>query len=174
MLAACCALFSAATAQEAAAEPGMYPIQIDLRKVNQAGITPGAGYVLVRDLKALVQVSASGNTYTLRTPGSVLRFTAGGRSATLNGEPAKLNATPIRLSETVLLPVQALRFLGCGYQPLEPMKNVRAYSVKCADQDVTVNLAVMTFENANARGGALLPTGERINQIRARALRAGR
>lgn len=153
-------------AAPAQAQPGQYPISIPVRVVTRAGITPGTGYVLLRDIKPLVDVSANGRSYTLKTARSTVRFTAGSRHASLNGHAATLNATPIQLSETLLFPLASLNLLGCSAQPLESMRNVRAFTLTCDDQDLTVNLSVLTFSNTNAPAGAVQPGMTEISRLR--------
>jgi len=147
-------------------QPGRYTMTIPLRTVTRAGITPNTGYVLLSDVKTLIDVSASGTRYTLKTARSTVRFTAGSRRATLNGRPAALNGTPVMLSETLLYPLASLALLGCSAQPQEPMRNVRAFTVTCDDQDSAVSLSVLTFNNTNAGPGNVQPSAGEISRLR--------
>ena len=154
--------------------PGMYPIQINIPQVNRAGITPGTGYVLLRDLKALINVTGTSPRYTMQTPGLSLSFRAGARSANLNGQPAQLNATPIQLSETLLFPLSSLQLLGCSYTATEIMKPVRQYVVSCQDSDQLLTLSSLTFKNGNDPATALKPTLQQVATLHSQMLRRQR
>lgn len=149
-----------------------YPIKINLGSVTRAGVTPNAGYVLVRDLKGVLEARNSGDLYTLHTPGSELRFRPGARAATFNGQPATLNATPVRIPDTLLFPVRSLSLLGCAAQPLAAMQESRPYRITCGDGSVIVS--VVTFTNGNAAAGAVQPSAAVASRLRTQALRSAR
>lgn len=149
-----------------------YPIKINLPAVTRAGVTPNTGYVLLRDLKSVLDARLTGDLYSLHTPGSALQFRAGSRSATFNGRPASLNATPVRLPDTLLFPLKSLGLLGCSAQPLAAQQDNRPYRVTCVDSSVIVSAVV--FRNSNPAAGALVPDVAAAARLRAQALRSGR
>lgn len=134
-----------------------YPITLNITQLSRAGATPNTAYVLLRDLKSMMSVSGS-HQVTLKTSGRTLNYTKYSRSATINNQPARLNATPVNIDETSLFPLAALRLLGCSYEPLEPMKQLRTYAVTCPGADDSMAVQAFILSNNNPGPTPLFPT----------------
>lgn len=134
-----------------------YPVELNLQQLSRAGATPGAAYVILRDLKSTLTVSSAGGRITLNTPGRTLNYRKGTRAATINGQPATLNATPVGTSEDSLFPLAALKLLGCSYQPLESQRQVRTYALSCPGANGALAVQALTLKNTNPAPGALRP-----------------
>ena len=133
-----------------------YPITLNMTQLTRAGATPNTAYVLLRDLKSMMSVSGS-QQVTLKTSGRTLSYTKYSRSATINNQPARLNATPVNIDETSLFPLAALQLLGCSYEPLEPMKQLRTYAVTCPGADDTMAVQAFILRNNNPGPTPLFP-----------------
>ena len=134
-----------------------YPITLNVAQLSRAGATPNTAYVLLRDLKSMMSVSGSQHV-TLKTSGRTLSYTKYSRAATINNQPARLNATPVNIDETSLFPLAALQLLGCSYEPLEPMKQLRTYAVTCPGADDTMAVQAFILRNNNPGPTPLFPS----------------
>lgn len=159
---------AASTHEDEAGLTRSYPVTLEPARLSKLGATPNTAYILLRDIKPLLGVRANSGTITISNNKSLVRFRPGSRAATLNGMPANLGATPVATSEATLFPLKALKLLSCTWEPLEPMKTVRTFGVRCPDSDQEVTLQAITLHNRNAAPGAVQPNDLGIQKLRAR------
>jgi hypothetical protein len=85
------------------------------QRAKVAGAIENTGYITVRDLSKIIDVSASEPEITVETTLSTLHVTQGSTTAVLNGKSIKLNAAPFLLDGLNYIPIKALLSLDCTY-----------------------------------------------------------